>query len=73
MILLGLNLKKTLSKLQVGKYSSPIISPWGVHIIKLGVITKADLLKILESDFKEKMRRLTFNKLKEKANIERFD
>ena len=46
----GMEFTDAVSHLKPGQYSAPVESPWGVHIILRGEMTKDDLLDIVKND-----------------------
>jgi len=69
----GKEVGKVLTKLKPGTYSEPVLSPWGVHIIKREPLADDDLLSLLKDDFKNNKADETFDQIDRTAKIERAD
>ena len=67
----GDQVKAVLMHQQPGTYSAPVESIWGYHILKWAPMTDEDIVAALKQEFMDAQRELLYDKVKNKARVER--
>ena len=67
----GTEFTKAIRQLKSGAYSKPVLTPFGVHIIKREDLTDDDLIGVLKDDFKDRKGNEMFDELDRNMKVER--
>jgi len=67
----GTEFTKAIIALKSGAYSKPVLTPFGVHIIKREDLTDADIVGVLKDDFKDRKADEMFDNLDRTMKVER--
>lgn len=65
----GAEFEKAARQLLPEKHSKPILSPWGYHIIKKGVLNEKNIESLLKQDFFDEEKEKLLKEIQEKAKI----
>jgi hypothetical protein len=68
--LFGMEFDKAVRQLPPGKYSKPVLSLWGYHIIKKDALDEKDIEAILKDDFFNNKKKELLTNIRENAAIE---
>jgi parvulin-like peptidyl-prolyl isomerase len=67
----GTEFTKAITQLKSGAYSKPVLTPFGVHIIKREDLTDDDVVGVLKDDFKDRKSDEMFDGLDRTTKVER--
>jgi parvulin-like peptidyl-prolyl isomerase len=67
----GTEFTKAINQLKSGAYSKPVLTPFGVHIIKREDLTDEDVVGVLKDDFKERKADEMFDGIDRTMKVER--